>query len=187
MMTVLITLTYVGANTGPTYDLFSDVDGYTSAFETGVQRANLMIGYVSYLVPDSTTIIRVCATEGICRNCIDIVLNATTTTTTTVVPTTTTTTTNNGTTTTTTTSYGGPWYYYDVQTYTCNGVNCISNGYASRIANQNNSITVGHFYFDMDSGFIFKIVDFAIDQLSPGYYTNFIGAGLSTCNAWCLT
>ena len=36
-MTVLLTLTTAGSDTGP-FNLYSDVDGYISAFETGVSK-----------------------------------------------------------------------------------------------------------------------------------------------------
>ena len=102
-MTVLITLTTAGADTGP-FDLYSNVDGYGSPFETGVSKAALLGGYASALVPDLATIVRVMS-DGDCVNYIDIVLDevTTTTTSTTVAPTTTTTTTIEPTTTTTTT------------------------------------------------------------------------------------
>jgi hypothetical protein len=92
-MTTLITLTTAGTDSGP-FNLYSNLDGYTSAFESGVSKASLLAGYSSTLVPDYTTTIRVLST-GTCTNYIDIVLDevTTTTTTTTLVPTTTTTTT----------------------------------------------------------------------------------------------
>jgi len=91
-MTVLITLTVAGADSGP-FNLYSNIDGFTSAFEVGVAKASLEAGYASSLVPDYTTVVRVLST-GTCTNYIDIVLDeVTTTTTTTLVPTTTTTTT----------------------------------------------------------------------------------------------
>lgn len=83
-MTVLITLTIAGADTGP-FNLYSDLDGFVSAFETGVSKASLMAGYASALVPDFTTTIRVMS-NGDCKNYIDIVIGATTTTTTTTLP-----------------------------------------------------------------------------------------------------
>jgi hypothetical protein len=89
-MTVLITLTIAGSDSGP-FDLYSNLDGYTSAFESGVSKSALLAGYSSALVPDFTTTVRV-KSNGVCVNYIDIVIG-TTTTTTTVVPTTTTTTT----------------------------------------------------------------------------------------------
>lgn len=81
-MTVLITLTTAGADTGP-FNLYSDVDGYSTAFETGVAKVDLEAGYVSYLVPDGTTIIKVLST-GTCKNSIFISVVLTTTTTTTL-------------------------------------------------------------------------------------------------------
>lgn len=91
-MTVLITLTTAGSDSGP-FNLFSNLDDYTSAFETGVSKAALLAGYSSALVPDYTTTVRVIST-GVCVNYVDIAIETiTTTTTTTVAPTTTTTTT----------------------------------------------------------------------------------------------
>ena len=71
-MTVLITLTVAGTDVGP-FNLYSNLDGYISAFETGVSRAALLAGYSSALVPDFTTIVRVQST-GDCSNNIDITL-----------------------------------------------------------------------------------------------------------------
>ena len=80
-MTVLITLTTAGADTGP-FNLYSNVDGYGSPFETGVSKAALLGGYASALVPDLATIVRVMS-DGDCTNFTDITILATTTTTTT--------------------------------------------------------------------------------------------------------
>ena len=91
-MTVFITLTVAGADSGP-FDLFSNLDGYTGAFASGVSKSSLLAGYASSAVPDYTTIIRVMSI-GDCNNYIDIPVDAlTTTSTTTIAPTTTTTTT----------------------------------------------------------------------------------------------
>jgi hypothetical protein len=90
-MTVLITLTVAGTDSGP-FNLYSNTDGFVSAFETGVSKSALLAGYASALVPDYTTIVRV-KSDGVCVNYVDILLESTTTTTTTVIgPTTTTTT-----------------------------------------------------------------------------------------------
>jgi hypothetical protein len=80
-MDVLITLTTAGTDTGP-FNLFSDVDGFTSPFETGVSKLDLLAGYATNLAPGGTTIVRV-KSEGLCTNFIDIVLTVPTTTTTT--------------------------------------------------------------------------------------------------------
>lgn len=79
-MTVLITLTIAGADSGP-FDLYSDLDGYVTPFETGVSKIALLAGYSSSIVPDYTNIIRIKST-GDCTNYIDITLSSTTTTTT---------------------------------------------------------------------------------------------------------
>lgn len=79
-MTVLLTLTTAGADSGP-FNLYSNVDGFTSAFETGVAKASLEAGYASSVVPDYTTVVRILST-GTCTNYVDIVLSEITTTTT---------------------------------------------------------------------------------------------------------
>jgi hypothetical protein len=80
MTTMLITLTAAGSDTGP-FNLFSDVNGYLSAFETSVSKGDLLMGYTSSVVPDGTNIIRVSST-GTCGNYMDIPVSTTTTTTT---------------------------------------------------------------------------------------------------------
>lgn len=80
-MDIVITLTTAGTDTGP-FDLYSDVDGYVSAFVTSVSKAALVSGYSTSLAPVGTTIVRVQST-GLCNNYIDITLVLPTTTTTT--------------------------------------------------------------------------------------------------------
>jgi hypothetical protein len=80
-MNIIITLTTAGTDTGP-FSLFSNVDGYTTAFVTGVSKAALLAGYSTNLAPVGTTTVRVKST-GLCSNYIDIVLVLPTTTTTT--------------------------------------------------------------------------------------------------------
>lgn len=83
-LTVLITLTAAGTDTGP-FDLYSNADGYISAFATSVSKATLLAGYTSTVVPNGTTIIRVKSNSPACTNYTDIpVAGATTTTTTTI-------------------------------------------------------------------------------------------------------
>jgi hypothetical protein len=119
-MNVLITLTTAGVDTGP-FNLYSNVDSYTTAFETNISRGILVAGYTSTIVPPGTTSIRVKST-GVCDNYVDITVTTpstttttttaagTTTSTTTAAPviTTTTTTAAPVPTTTTTTTYVGP-------------------------------------------------------------------------------
>ena len=90
-MTVLITLTTTGIDCS-LFDIYSNVDGFLSAFETDVSKSSLSAGFSSVNVPDGTTIIRVKA-KGVCTNYKDITLPAITTTTTSSTSTTTTTTT----------------------------------------------------------------------------------------------
>lgn len=80
-MTVLITLIVAGANTGP-FNLYSDVDGYLTPFESGVAKSALLAGYTSTLVPTGTNVIRVLS-QGDCTNYVDIIIGTPPTTTTT--------------------------------------------------------------------------------------------------------
>ena len=103
-MTAIITITTISNNI-TSLILYSNVDGFVSAFETNVPRSSLISGYSTNLIPIGTTIVRASSAEGPCTNYIDIDLTIcqfsgsiecvapTTTTTTTVAPTTTTTTT----------------------------------------------------------------------------------------------
>lgn len=72
-MTVFITLTTAGTDSGP-FNLYSDLDGFITPFEVGVSKAALTSGYTSTLVPDFTTIIRVKSTSEYCINYVDITL-----------------------------------------------------------------------------------------------------------------
>lgn len=107
-MNILITLTSAGTDTGP-FNLYSNVDNYTTAFETNISKGILVAGYTTTLAPTGTTTVRVLS-MGTCSNYVNIpVIGLTTTTTTsTVAPTTTTTTTYVGPSTTTTTTTGAP-------------------------------------------------------------------------------
>ena len=80
-MTILITLTTIGTDCS-LFDIYSNLDGFISAFETDIPKASLSAGFSSANVPDGTTIIRVKA-KGVCTNYIDINLSNITTTTTT--------------------------------------------------------------------------------------------------------
>ena len=90
-MTVLITLTTIGTDCS-TFDIYSNVDGFLSAFETDIPKDSLSAGFSSANTPDGTTVIRVKA-KGVCTNYIDINLSTITTTTTSSSSSTTTTTT----------------------------------------------------------------------------------------------
>ena len=88
MASVLITLTSAGTGTGP-FDLYSNVNGYSSPFEIGISKIALTSGYTSTAVPNGTTIIRVKSTSAQCTNSVDISVTGITTTTTSTTSTTT--------------------------------------------------------------------------------------------------
>jgi hypothetical protein len=71
-MTVLITLTTAGTDTGP-FNLFSDLDLVTP-FEVNIPKSALVAGYSSTIVPPGTTVIRVQSVSPLCKNYIDIIL-----------------------------------------------------------------------------------------------------------------
>lgn len=143
-MTVLITLTIAGTDSGP-FNLYSNLDGFISVFETGVTKIDLEAGYPSSLVPDYTTTIRVMSTSSFCLNYVDIPVETTTSTSTsTSSSTSTSTTTTTSTPTTTTTTTGAcPSYQYNVTFYDC-GV-CTVNGGGG--FDNLYPLTVGKFYY----------------------------------------
>lgn len=109
-MTVTITLTLAGSDTGP-FNLYSNADGYTSAFQTGVAKSVLEAGLTTGTVPDGTTEILVRST-GVCQR--DLYLNVAGAPTTT---TTTSSTSSTSTTSTTTTLNPENYYLADVGYY----------------------------------------------------------------------
>jgi len=66
----IITLASAGVDAGP-FNLYSNTDSYVTAFETGISKASLLLGYTSVLVPDLTSVVRVKST-GTCTNYVDI-------------------------------------------------------------------------------------------------------------------
>ena len=79
-MTVYITLTTAGSDSGP-FDLYSNLDGYYTPFESGVSKTSLESGYASALVPDYTDTIKIVSTSTLCTNSIEVIITTTTTTT----------------------------------------------------------------------------------------------------------
>jgi hypothetical protein len=102
-MTVLVTLTLAGADTGP-FDIYSDADGYTTPLASGISKAALQAGYTLTGVPNGATIIRVTSLST-CTNSVNMLISGGTTTTTTS------TTSTSTSTTTTTTTVAGPVEY----------------------------------------------------------------------------
>lgn len=70
-MIVFLKLTTAGSDSGP-FNLYSNLDGYITAFETGVDKPTLEAGY-STTVPDGAIIVRITST-GDCINSTDITL-----------------------------------------------------------------------------------------------------------------
>jgi hypothetical protein len=86
-MNIYILITGASSNVGP-FNLYSDVDGYVSAFQTNISRLTLETGY-STIAPVGTTTVRIMS-DGICTNYFDFPVQGvpipTTTTTTTEDP-----------------------------------------------------------------------------------------------------
>jgi len=80
-MTTIITIVIpIGGDVGP-FNLYSNIDGFITPFETNISAAALEAGYTSSLVPNGTTVIRI-KSNGVCTNYIDVTINLITTTTT---------------------------------------------------------------------------------------------------------
>ena len=70
----IITLTGYTDNVD-NFDLLSDVDGYTTPFDTGVSRLDMIAGYTGYTIPDGTTIVKVISNTPACTNDIYITMS----------------------------------------------------------------------------------------------------------------
>ncbi len=100
--------------------LYSDVDGYLVPFATNVPKASLVAGYISSLVPNGTTVIRV-QSNSVCTNYVDLNVETTTTTTTSS--------TSTSTTSTTTTAGPSTSYLYGLYGYAdSSGEACTQSG-----------------------------------------------------------
>lgn len=77
-MTGVITINTIGADAGP-FNIYSDVDGFISAFAIDVTRDDLLAGYSTNLIPDNTNEVKI-NSIGYCVNSILIQLTTTTTT-----------------------------------------------------------------------------------------------------------
>lgn len=80
MADITITLTAVGSNQGPLFNLYSDVDGFSSPYEENIDQNDLENGYVTS-APEGAQVIRICGTGEKCSNCLDVYPKYTTTTT----------------------------------------------------------------------------------------------------------
>jgi hypothetical protein len=70
MATATIKLTTIGTSAGP-FDLYSNADSYTTPFETGLTRTQLLAGFLSNNLPPAATIVRV-KSNLYCVNYLDI-------------------------------------------------------------------------------------------------------------------
>jgi hypothetical protein len=71
-MTVLLTIPNIGTD-ADNFELYSDKDNFSDPFETGISRADLLIGYTSSVVPDYSSVVRV-TSKYKCINSLDITL-----------------------------------------------------------------------------------------------------------------
>jgi hypothetical protein len=71
-MTALLSILTAGEDTGP-FDIYSNVDGFISAFEANVPKASLLSGYPSANIPNGTLII-LFKSKGLCTNSISVPL-----------------------------------------------------------------------------------------------------------------
>lgn len=74
-MAILIQASNIGADAGP-FNLFSQVDGFTEAFEIDVTSNQLLAGFVSYNVPFGTAVVRIISNSPDCNTYIDKELDA---------------------------------------------------------------------------------------------------------------
>jgi len=156
-MTVLITLTTAGADSGP-FDLYTNLDGYVSAFATGVSKSALLAGYTSAAVPDFATIIRVKST-GDCVNYIDITLVSptTTTTTTTIAP------------------EDCTSWYYNIDLYYCDSCTRAGGGSVSN----SEPLTIGKWYYYQGFKMLIETYTACYADVSPNNISNL--SGKDTC------
>jgi len=69
-MAVLIQANNIGSDAGP-FNLFSQVNGFTQAFETDITSVQLLVGFVSYNVPAGTTVVRIQSINDDCNSFVD--------------------------------------------------------------------------------------------------------------------
>ena len=163
-ISVLITLTTgTGGNTGPTFNLFSDADGYATAFETGVTKTSLLAGYTSSVVPNSSTIIR-CKSTGTCTNYSDFTISGAPVPSPTPTPTPT----------------SGPvvsYNYYSVTRYNCPSCNSPVTGLFARTTSPT-SLT-NTYYYNNGDGYVY-LVNFG--TAGPSYTIDLDGSASSGTN-----
>ena len=73
-MTGTIIVTTIGLDTGP-FNIYSNLDGYLTAFDVNISRAQLLAGYTTSNIPDGTTKIKVQSYQEPCYLYIEIDLD----------------------------------------------------------------------------------------------------------------
>lgn len=74
MAAVTVTLSTAGVDTGPYFDLYTDVDCFTYPIHSDVGISDFLgIGFIATNVPDNATIIRV-VSKGTCTNYVDLTI-----------------------------------------------------------------------------------------------------------------
>jgi hypothetical protein len=169
-MTVLITLTLAGSDVGP-FNLYSDADGYTTPFETGVSRTALIAGYTSTIVPEDSTEVLARST-GVCSRDLYMPIEG--------APTTTTTTTS----TTSTTTTLVPGYYYNLQqiAFNCMGGigTCTGNIGGNFIGYSTVSLVIGD-YYNQFGGQVWTITGTTSPQIYDYDISSWAGSNYINC------
>lgn len=163
-MNIKIGIHNMGLDTGPYFDLYSNLDDYQVPFETNVSKVDLSVGYETTAPTGSTisTIIRV-KSKGECETYIDIpILEPTTTTTTTLPPETTTTTTTSTTTTTTSTTTLPP----ETTTTTTTSTTTLPPSTTTTTTVLNKVLTITNVQLDEGEYLVHFTSNFALTQLS---------------------
>jgi hypothetical protein len=137
--TVLIELTYAGGDTGP-FNLYSNLDGFVTPFETDVEKSALEAGYISILVPEGTTFIRVMSNNPFCTNFQDFEIDGPPITST-----------------TTTTEEGDPYSYYIGEFKDCE-FGCGSGSTVGTIRSLSSGLVIGRWY-EVEGGGVFEITN----------------------------
>jgi hypothetical protein len=153
-MTVTITLTLAGSDTGP-FNLYSNLDGYTTAFQTNIAKSTLVAGLTTSLVPDNTTTVLVKST-GACNRSLYLNIAGA------PIPSTTTTSSTSSTTSTTSTSVPPPYRLAQIGKQADAGSGCPID-------------SVLRIYLDA--------TDYALFIANSSQFANLGGGGPTTCTA----
>jgi hypothetical protein len=82
MISATIFLSTPSTDAGPSFNIYSNTDGYVNAFATGISKSTLLSGYFTSAIPDNTTIVKLESLGPTCTNYVNIIMPTTSTTTT---------------------------------------------------------------------------------------------------------